>query len=169
MTENIKTEIANGVMTLTLSRVDKKNALTNAMYSAMSDELERAEKDPAVRVVLFQGDGDSLGQLAAALGRRRIRVSEIGRDRRGGANHRRTTSGSCQWCGAGFCPWLGVPPPSRPSECVIAFLEIAAGGFACSRCSCPGRGDGHLRNTRGNTLKISLLTHNRRSAYDNDS
>ena len=29
------------------------------MYSAMSDGLERAEKDPAVRVVLFQGDGDS--------------------------------------------------------------------------------------------------------------
>src|SRR5258706_2562311 len=28
------------------------------MYSAMSDELEPAEKDPAVRVVLFQGDGD---------------------------------------------------------------------------------------------------------------
>src|SRR5258706_10836060 len=59
MTEHIKAEIANGVMTLTLSRVDKKNALTNAMYSAMSDELEHAEKDPAVRVVLFQGDGDS--------------------------------------------------------------------------------------------------------------
>lgn len=59
MTEHVKTEIANGVMTLTLSRVDKKNALTNAMYSAMSDELERAEKDPAVRVVLFQADGDS--------------------------------------------------------------------------------------------------------------
>src|SRR3979490_2339897 len=59
MTEHVKTEIANGVVTLTLSRVDKKNALTNAMYSAMADELERAEKDPAVRAVLFQGDGDS--------------------------------------------------------------------------------------------------------------
>src|SRR5258708_25442609 len=59
MTEHVKTEIANGVMTLTLSPVDKNNPLTNAMYSALSDELERAEKDPAVRVVLFQGDGDS--------------------------------------------------------------------------------------------------------------
>ena len=29
------------------------------MYSALSDGLEDAEKDPAVRVVLFQGDGDS--------------------------------------------------------------------------------------------------------------
>src|SRR6266850_1557218 len=59
ITEHVNTEVADGVMTLTLSRVDKKNALTNAMYSAMSDELEHAEKDPTVRVVLFQGDGDS--------------------------------------------------------------------------------------------------------------
>src|SRR6267378_344007 len=59
MTEHVKTEIAAGIMTLTLARADKKNALSNAMYSAMSDGLERAEKDPSVRVVLFQGDGDS--------------------------------------------------------------------------------------------------------------
>lgn len=59
MTEYVKTEIAAGIMTLTLARPDKKNALTNAMYSALSEGLERAEKDAAVRVVLFQGDGDS--------------------------------------------------------------------------------------------------------------
>jgi enoyl-CoA hydratase/carnithine racemase len=59
MTEHVKTELAAGIMTLTLARPDKKNALSNAMYSALSDGLERAEKDPAVRVVLFQGDGDS--------------------------------------------------------------------------------------------------------------
>src|ERR1700736_2091872 len=59
MTEYVKTEIAAGIMTLTLARPDKKNALSNAMYSALSEGLERAEKDPAVRVVLFQGDGES--------------------------------------------------------------------------------------------------------------
>src|SRR5258707_3044858 len=59
MTGHVKTEIAEGIMTLTLARADKKNALSNAMYSAMSDGLERAEKDLAIRVVLFQGDGDS--------------------------------------------------------------------------------------------------------------
>ncbi len=58
MTEHVKTEVAAGIMTLTLARPDKMNALSNAMYSAMSDGLERAEKDPSVRVVLFQGDGD---------------------------------------------------------------------------------------------------------------
>src|SRR5260370_19604105 len=58
MTEHVKTEVAAGIMTLTLARPEKKNRLSNAMYSAMSDGLERAEKDPSVRVVLFQGDGD---------------------------------------------------------------------------------------------------------------
>jgi enoyl-CoA hydratase/carnithine racemase len=55
----VKTEISDGIMTLTLARPDKKNALSKAMYSAMSDGLESAERDPDVRVVLFQGDGDS--------------------------------------------------------------------------------------------------------------
>ena len=59
MTENLKTEVADGIMTLTISRPEKKNALTGAMYDAMSDGLERAETDSAVKVVLFQGDGDS--------------------------------------------------------------------------------------------------------------
>ena len=55
MTQHVKTEMAAGIMTMTLARPEKKNALSNQMYSAMSDGLERAEKDPAVRVVLFQG------------------------------------------------------------------------------------------------------------------
>src|SRR5271170_7027141 len=59
MTEHVKTEIAEGVMTLTLQRPEKKNALTGAMYDALSSALDKAEGDASVRVVLFQGDGDS--------------------------------------------------------------------------------------------------------------
>jgi len=59
MTEHVKTEIDAGVLTLTLQRPEKKNALTGAMYNAMSDALKRAEVDASVRVILFQGDGDS--------------------------------------------------------------------------------------------------------------
>jgi enoyl-CoA hydratase/carnithine racemase len=43
-------------MTLTLNRVDKKNSITAAMYSALADALDQASADPAVRVVLLQGD-----------------------------------------------------------------------------------------------------------------
>jgi len=59
MSEHVKAEITDGVLTLTLGRPEKKNALTGAMYDAMSDALLKAEKDSSVRVILFQGDGDS--------------------------------------------------------------------------------------------------------------
>ena len=44
-----------GVTTVTLNRVDKKNSLTTAMYTALADALEQARDDPAVRVLVFQG------------------------------------------------------------------------------------------------------------------
>ena len=59
MTEYVKVEIEAGVMTVTLARPDKKNALSNAMYGVLADSLEQAERDPAIRVVVFQADGDS--------------------------------------------------------------------------------------------------------------
>ena len=44
-----------GVLTMTLNRVDKKNAITAAMYATMADTLVQAQEDAAVRVVLIQG------------------------------------------------------------------------------------------------------------------
>ena len=54
--QDILTHIADGVQTLTLNRVDKKNAFTPAMYAAMADGLERAKADPTIRVTVIQGD-----------------------------------------------------------------------------------------------------------------
>lgn len=51
----IKTAVADGIMTITINRPDKKNALTQAMYGAMADALLAAEADRAVRVVLITG------------------------------------------------------------------------------------------------------------------
>jgi enoyl-CoA hydratase/carnithine racemase len=59
MTDHVQVAVDAGVMTITLARPDKKNALSNAMYGVLADSLERAESDPAVRVVVFQADGDS--------------------------------------------------------------------------------------------------------------
>ncbi|MFN5720447.1 MAG: enoyl-CoA hydratase-related protein, partial [Bradyrhizobium sp.] len=42
-----------GVLTVTMARPDKKNAITNAMYGAMADALQRAESDTAIRAVLL--------------------------------------------------------------------------------------------------------------------
>ncbi|MDI9331290.1 MAG: enoyl-CoA hydratase [Alphaproteobacteria bacterium] len=45
----------DGVLTLTLNRVDKKNALTAAMYADLARGLTQGASDPQVRVALIQG------------------------------------------------------------------------------------------------------------------
>ena len=47
--------LEQGVLTLTLNRVDKKNALTAQMYALLADALTAAQSNPEVRVVLMQG------------------------------------------------------------------------------------------------------------------
>ncbi|TSE25220.1 2,3-dehydroadipyl-CoA hydratase [Tepidimonas sediminis] len=45
----------DGVLTLTLNRPQRKNALTSAMYATLADALERAVDAAAVRVAVIQG------------------------------------------------------------------------------------------------------------------
>jgi enoyl-CoA hydratase/carnithine racemase len=52
---DILTHAERGVMTITLNRLDRKNSITLAMYSAMADALVAAESDASIRVVVVQG------------------------------------------------------------------------------------------------------------------
>ena len=52
---SIKTAFLNGVASIEIARPEKKNALNQAMYTAMSDALDAASADAAVRAVLFYG------------------------------------------------------------------------------------------------------------------
>lgn len=52
---SIKTAMLNGVATIEIARPEKKNALTAAMYQAMSDALKAAQADATVRAVLITG------------------------------------------------------------------------------------------------------------------
>ena len=71
MTEHVVVEKGEGILTLTLARPDKKNALTNAMYGRLADAIEAAETDAAARVILIRGQGDmftsgnDVGEFAA--------------------------------------------------------------------------------------------------------
>lgn len=46
------------VMEVRLNRPEKKNALTRAMYAAMAEAFDTADRDPAIRAVLLTGTGD---------------------------------------------------------------------------------------------------------------
>jgi enoyl-CoA hydratase/carnithine racemase len=59
VTDHVRTELTDGVLTVALARPEKKNAITQAMYTALAEATRRARDDDAVRVILFQGEGDS--------------------------------------------------------------------------------------------------------------
>ena len=52
---SIRTETADGVLTLTFDRLDRKNAITAAMDQTLADALVAAETDPAIRVIVLAG------------------------------------------------------------------------------------------------------------------
>ena len=56
MTDTILSNREGGILTLTFHRLDKKNAITRAMYTAMAEALEAAAADDTVRVAVIQGD-----------------------------------------------------------------------------------------------------------------
>ncbi len=59
----------DGVTTLTINRLARKNSLTAAMYASLADALKQAQADASVRVVVLQGDetvfsaGNDLGDF----------------------------------------------------------------------------------------------------------
>lgn len=57
MTSLLKRGLDGGVLTLTLNRPGKRNALSRALIAALHQELERADLDAGVRVVVLQGEG----------------------------------------------------------------------------------------------------------------
>ncbi|MGD9799314.1 MAG: enoyl-CoA hydratase [Parvularculaceae bacterium] len=59
MTDQVITERDGRVLTVTMNRADKKNALTHDMYLAIADALELAHKDQQIRCVIITGAGDS--------------------------------------------------------------------------------------------------------------
>ena len=59
MTEHIKVKQDGAVLEIIFARPDKKNALSNAMYRAVTEALRGAQKNEAIRVVLFGAEGDA--------------------------------------------------------------------------------------------------------------
>jgi enoyl-CoA hydratase/carnithine racemase len=72
MSEHAIVSDKDGIRTIRMNRPDKKNALTMAMYDAMTDGLDGANTDDKVRCVLIAGvpgaftAGNDLGDFLAA-------------------------------------------------------------------------------------------------------
>jgi enoyl-CoA hydratase/carnithine racemase len=59
MSETILTQCEDRILTITINRPEKKNALSLEMYDRLTVALDEAQADPQVRVILITGSGDS--------------------------------------------------------------------------------------------------------------
>ena len=69
-----------GVATLTLDRPDKHNSMSGAMIGELSDAAARLGRDPAVRVVILTGAGESFS-AGADLGWMKAQIAAKGAER----------------------------------------------------------------------------------------
>ncbi len=59
MSDHVLVDQSGGVLTLTLNRPEKKNALTAEMYAALGRAIDDAEGASDVRCIVLQANGDS--------------------------------------------------------------------------------------------------------------
>jgi len=57
MSEHVRVEKQGAILSITLARPERRNAITVAMYAALAEALEKASADPEVRLITFRGEG----------------------------------------------------------------------------------------------------------------
>jgi len=53
----VRTELKDGILSIVMSRIDKKNAINADMYLGLKEAIEFADKNKDVKVMLISGDG----------------------------------------------------------------------------------------------------------------
>ena len=75
MSEHIRVEKQGEVLSITLARPERRNAITVAMYATLADAIESAAGDVSIRVITLRGEGqdfaagNDLGDFLNALPR----------------------------------------------------------------------------------------------------
>jgi enoyl-CoA hydratase/carnithine racemase len=57
MSEHVRVEKRGALLSITLARAERRNAITVGMYAALAEAVERGAGDDSVRVIAFQGEG----------------------------------------------------------------------------------------------------------------
>ena len=57
MSEHVRVEKQGPVLSITLARPERRNAITIAMYGALADAVQSASHDQSIRVIALRGEG----------------------------------------------------------------------------------------------------------------
>lgn len=80
MSEHVRVEKHGELLSITLARPERRNAITVAMYSALAQAVESAAGDDSIRVITFAGEGQDFAagnDLADFLNALPLDTSEI--------------------------------------------------------------------------------------------
>jgi enoyl-CoA hydratase/carnithine racemase len=75
LSELVRVESGGGILSITLARPERRNAITVAMYAALAEAIESAAGDDSIRVITLRGEGqdfaagNDLGDFLSALPR----------------------------------------------------------------------------------------------------
>jgi enoyl-CoA hydratase/carnithine racemase len=58
MDAHVQVERRDGVLSVTMARPERRNAITVAMYAALADAIEGAAGDPSIRLITLEGQGE---------------------------------------------------------------------------------------------------------------
>ena len=57
MSQHVRVEKEGSIVSITLARPERRNAITVAMYAGLAEAVEKAAADPNVRLITFRGEG----------------------------------------------------------------------------------------------------------------
>jgi enoyl-CoA hydratase/carnithine racemase len=57
MSDHVRVQREGALVSITLARPERRNAITVAMYAALADAVEQAAGDQSVRLIIFKGEG----------------------------------------------------------------------------------------------------------------
>ena len=57
MSEHVRVERQDALLSITLARPERRNAITVAMYAALADAVEQGAADDRIRVITLRGEG----------------------------------------------------------------------------------------------------------------
>ena len=123
MTNQLIETLDDGVMTLTMNRPEARNALSGEMGAALSEAVERAAHDPAVRVLVLTGAGGAFCAGGDVKGFAAATSRAASGESRAGASYEQRVAGLRR--GMELVKWLHEMP--KPTLAVIPGPAAGAG------------------------------------------
>jgi enoyl-CoA hydratase/carnithine racemase len=118
--QNLLTQVENGILTITINRPDKLNALNKAMWSRLGSAMQELDSDSSLRCIVLRGAGDRAFAAGAD-------ISEFHAERANSKQAQAYSEGGIGWMRA-------VAECRHPTLALIQGACVGGGLLVASQC-----------------------------------